>query len=239
VPAGVPVPPPEGVAVPPEDPHPEIIATQNRISKGNTANANGREWNLFALPRCSSNIHTPIEQRTSRNIPIGRIGADGRGAGGSNVCAVVEIVRVVAPDALPDATPLGLNDAVEFGGKFDAEKVTAEEREPPCVARLIAKFADCPAVIVCGCTGPEIVKSAAVIVVAFQLAVRFATLIEPSPVARSKPVPTENPASPPERLEGAGKLLLHKLGVATSQLETALEATVTSWKIFRDGLAAS
>jgi hypothetical protein len=53
--------------------------------------------------------------------------------------------------------------------------------------------------------------------------------MEPKPVASSYPVPTRYPASPPVRLVGLAVLLLHMLGVVTTQPVTPLEARVTSW----------
>ena len=58
---------------------------------------------------------------------------------------------------------------------------------------------------------------------------RLATLIEPQPVTRSYPEFTKNPGStagvdPAEKVT----LLLHKLGMPVLQLDTPLEATVTS-----------
>jgi hypothetical protein len=75
------------------------------------------------------------------------------------VCAVVVMVRVVAPDALPDGRLPGAKLADDCGGRFDAPKLIAAGMAPPCVAKLSKKVAFCPAVIVTGCVGPVTEKS--------------------------------------------------------------------------------
>jgi hypothetical protein len=88
----------------------------------------------------------------------GRIAGKYLRAGGTALCAVVVRERVVAPEALPTGKLAGVKVAVVNGGKFDAEKLTATGRVPPCVAKFIANIAVCPAVTVTGCVGPVMEK---------------------------------------------------------------------------------
>lgn len=63
--------------------------------------------------------------------------------------------------------------------------------------------------------------------------------MDPRPVASSYPAVTRNPCVPPVSAVALATLLLHMLGVATVQLVTPLDVTVTSLKILRPVLLAS
>src|ERR1019366_1956383 len=103
-------------------------AHNSNRSVGITRIATGRKPECAASQRRSNSRMLSASSDTSTTGVTGRIVVGGRNAGGSRaVCAVVEIVKVVDPEVAPAPMLVGLNDAVAFVGKFEAEKVTADE----------------------------------------------------------------------------------------------------------------
>lgn len=97
------------------------------------------------------------------------------------------IVSVVAPEALPAGSVAGLKLAVALIGKPDAEKLTAVVSAPPCVPKLRAKLAGCPASTATGALGPVTEKSSITKLIEFELpadgaGLETVTLTEPTAV---------------------------------------------------------
>ena len=146
--------------VTPPPPHPAITVAVRSTLMTSMADAKRRgRLGLNNISASSSNVNDVETSAKSQKTNFGGVRGFGFVNGGTMPRAVVEMESVVEVAVAPGVKPLGLKLPLDAEGSPDAENETAFAKPPAPGVNVMVKFADCPAVIITGATGPPVEKS--------------------------------------------------------------------------------